>query len=137
MPQSTEVLSKSLFTFSSFLSRFVALTLVFAVTQISPQPSLAQIMNEQDKALSSIEELISQDKFQDAIREYSKLIERSPQAKLYILRGSTQILAQDYVAALNDFRLALKAAQKDNNPELQEVARIYIIDMESVVNSPK
>jgi hypothetical protein len=92
-------------------------------------------MTEQDKALASIEELIAQDKFKDAISGYSKLIVQTPEAKLYILRGSTQILAQDYVAALSDFRLADQSAQEEKKPELGDVARLYIIEMESLLKN--
>jgi hypothetical protein len=92
-------------------------------------------MTEQDKLLASIEELIDQDKLKDAISGYSKLIVQTPEAKLYILRGSTQILAQDYAAALSDFRLADQAAQKEKKPELGEVARLYIIEMESLLKN--
>jgi tetratricopeptide (TPR) repeat protein len=92
-------------------------------------------MNAMDQLLASIEELVVQDKFKDAIAAYTKIIGQAPEARLYTLRGSTHVLAMDYAAALSDFKLAEQAARNEHKPELEDAVRIYAMEMESLLKN--
>ncbi len=119
------------------ISKLMSTILGVTLASFFPLSIQAQEMADRSKLLAPIEELVVQNKFQDAIVEYSKVINRFPEAQIYILRGSTQILAKNYAAALSDFQLAEDAARKEKNSDLAEVAQIYALEMQSLLNQPQ